>query len=44
MTLIVQEVINAVDDYQSALNGMGVISRIRSTVDENSTDELKTQG
>ena len=40
---IVQEVINAVDDYQSALNGMGVISRIRSTVDENPIDELETQ-
>ena len=30
---IVEEVIHAVDDYQKALNGMGVISRIKSSVD-----------
>ena len=40
---IVEEVINAVDDYQQALNGIGVISRIRSTVDEGIIDEPQAQ-
>ena len=41
---IVEEVINAVDDYQKALNGMGVISRIKSTMNEEGLpDELETQ-
>ncbi len=42
---IVEEVINAVDDYQKALNGMGVISRIKSSMDgEGLPDEPETQG
>ena len=40
---IVEEVINAVDDYQRALNGIGVISRIRSAIDEGIIDEPQTQ-
>lgn len=41
---IVEEVINAVDDYQKALNGISVVSRIKSTVEEGSNDELEAQG
>ena len=42
---IVEEVINAVDDYQKALNGMGVISRIKSSMDpEGLTNEPEAQG
>lgn len=42
---IVEEVINAVDDYQKALNGIGVISRIKSSVDtEGFANESEAQG
>lgn len=42
---IVEEVINAVDDYQKALNGIGVISRIKSTMEpEGLTNEPEAQG
>tara|TARA_Y100000310_G_scaffold273725_1_gene289387 strand:+ start:633 stop:899 length:267 start_codon:yes stop_codon:yes gene_type:complete len=41
---IVEEVINAVDDYQKALNGIGVVSRIKSSVEGGFSDELETQG
>jgi hypothetical protein len=40
---IVAEVINAVEDYQNSLNCIGVVSRIRSTVEEGLIDEPETQ-
>ncbi len=41
---IVEEVISAVDDYQKALNGISIVSRIKSTVEEGSDNELEAQG
>lgn len=39
---IVEEVIKAVDDYQKALNGITVVSRIRSPIDGGDEDEFET--
>ena len=41
---IVEEVINAVDDYQKALHGIGVVSRIKSSAGDDFENELETQG